>query len=73
MKPATYIDNDGFRINRETTTGATSYNLRVSTGASFTTTLPEYSGKVIIDTKENLTGLQKETRYYYKLQAVNNA
>ncbi|MDD3262834.1 MAG: Ig-like domain-containing protein [Candidatus Absconditabacteria bacterium] len=73
LKPATYIDNDGFRINRETTTGATSYKLRVSTGSSFYTTLPGYSGKTITDIKENLIGLQKETRYYYKLQAINNA
>jgi hypothetical protein len=73
FKPATYIDNDGFRINRETTTGATSYKLRVSTWASFMTTLPGYSGKVITDTKENLTGLAKETRYYYKIQAINDA
>ena len=73
LKPATYIDNDGFRINRETTTGATSYKLRVSTWSSFYTTLPWYSGKTITDIKENLIWLQKETRYYYKLQAINNA
>lgn len=73
LKPATYIDNDGFRINRETTTGATSYKLRVSTGVSFATTIPGYSGKIITDTKESLTGLAKETRYYYKIQAINSA
>lgn len=37
------------------------------------TTIPGYSGKVITDTKENLTGLAKETRYYYRIQAINDA
>lgn len=73
LKPASYIDNDGFRINRETTTGATMYKLRVSTGVSFITTLPGYDGKIITDKKESLTGLAKETRYYYKIQAINEA
>ncbi len=73
FKPANYLDNDWFRINRESTTWATIYKLRVSTTNTFSTTISWYSGKVITDTKETITWLQKETRYYYKIQAINSA
>jgi|GEM_PF-2494813 len=52
-------------------TGATGYNLQVSTSADFTTLTANYSG--LTSTSLSLSSLQPETKYYWRVSASNSA
>jgi len=72
---ATNIDNDTLQIHRATTTGTSTYKLYVSTNSGFSTTLTGYNPKLLSGniTSQTLTGLTRQTTYYYKLIANNSA
>jgi subtilisin family serine protease len=50
-------------------TGATSYRLQVSTSSTFSTLTKDVSG--ITSTSQQVTGLSRSTRYYWRVNATN--
>jgi hypothetical protein len=56
-------------LNWSTATGATSYNVLVSTSASFTTTVSSQSG--VAGLSASVSGLANSTPYYWEVSATN--
>ncbi|MEM7548391.1 MAG: fibronectin type III domain-containing protein [Bacteroidota bacterium] len=52
---------------------ADSYKLYVSTNSFFSNHISGYNGKSISGTSHNLTGLNRNNTYYYRLKAVNSS
>jgi hypothetical protein len=69
---ATNVTFSSFTANWRSVSGATGYRLDVSTTNSFTTYVPGYQnldvGNVI---SHNVTGLNPQTTYYYRVRAYN--
>ena len=71
-KGATSVTETGFQANWNTTTGADSYRLDVSTQSDFSTYVTGYQSKNVGNTTStSVTGLSGGTPYYYRLRAVN--
>lgn len=69
---ATSINADSFTANWNTVSGATCYIIDVATDASFTSILPSYNNLNVGNvTSYNITGLNCETTYYYRVRACN--
>lgn len=65
---------NSFQANWESTTGATSYELYVSTESSFASHLPSYAPMTgIAGSTQSVDGLNAGTNYWYRLLAVNAA
>jgi len=67
---ATVASSTGFTANWNAVTGATGYQLDISTDA-FTTFITGYNSKSITSTAEIVTGLTATTAYKYRVRAVN--
>lgn len=75
--PSTYagsnIGTTSFTASWTSRTGATSYDLDVSTSSSFTSFVSGYNGLNVSTTSQSVTGLSSATRYYYRVRAVNSS
>lgn len=69
---ATSVTSTGFTANWSSVTGATSYQLDVSTD-NFTTFLTGYNSKVVTGTSQILTGLTAGTSYQYRVRATSSS
>jgi hypothetical protein len=69
---ATGVTSSAFTANWSAVTGATSYQLDVSSD-SFVTFITGYNGKTVTLTSEPLVGLNPTTAYKYRVRAVNAA
>lgn len=65
------ITTNQFTINWEATTNAATYRVDVATDASFTTMIDGYNNKVVNDTSCVVTGLDRNTTYYYRVRAAD--
>lgn len=70
---ATEIDSLSFTANWTAVSTATEYHLYVSLDEGFESLLTSYGPKSVTNTGENITGLQPDTDYYYKVKAVNDS
>jgi hypothetical protein len=71
---ATNITSTGFTANWQASSGATKYLLDVSTSSTFNTFVAGYNnldvGNVL---NRNITGLNANTQYYYRIRANNSS
>ncbi len=70
---ASSITATSFTANWETTLGAASYQLDVSTTNSFSSFVSGYQNLSVITTSSSVTGLTPSTTYYYRVRAVNGS
>lgn len=61
-----------FLIDWEEADGASSYRLDVSKSTDFTTMVSGYNNLVVNDTQCLVTGLERDTTYYYRLRSVDS-
>jgi hypothetical protein len=66
----TAITSTGFTANWATVTGATGYQLDVSTSAIFASFVTGYSNLTVSGTTQAVTGLSPATTYYYRVRAT---
>ncbi len=71
-KEATEITLTSFRANWNAVDGAKKYLIDVSTDATFSSVLEEYSGKEIEALSENISGLDANKDYFFRIRALNN-
>lgn len=67
--PSTQVQFDNFQANWDSVNNASSYLLDVSGNQDFTSYIPGYQGKEIIGTNEIVSGLSRNTSYYYRVRA----
>lgn len=66
------VDTSSFDISWDKADGATSYRVDVSTSSNFTTMLIGYNNKVVNDTSCVVTGLDRNTTYYYRVRSADS-
>ena len=66
---ASAVKIDGFQANWDSVANASSYVLDISRNENFTDLLTGYNAKEIINTHEVVTGLSKNTTYYYRIRS----
>lgn len=67
------ITTNQFTIKWDATTNASSYRVDVSKNSNFTEMLNGYNNKVVSDTSCVVTGLDRNTTYYYRVRAANSS
>lgn len=67
------ITTNQFTIKWDATTNASSYRVDVSKNSNFTEMLDGYNNKEVSDTSCVVTGLDRNTTYYYRVRAANNS
>ena len=65
----TDVQIDGFQANWDSASNASSYVLDVSRNENFTDFLNGYRAKEVVDTLEIVTGLLRNTNYYYRVRS----
>jgi len=70
---ATNINNSWFVANWNGTTGASSYQIDVSTDDDFSSFVGNYNNYSITVTSTAITALNSNTNYYYRVRAVNSS
>lgn len=70
-KQATNITSSGFTASWSRVYRAESYLLDVSEDAGFATFLTGYNGKSLVSLNEEITGLESNMLYYYRVKAVS--
>jgi phosphodiesterase/alkaline phosphatase D-like protein len=68
-RPATSVRIDGFQANWNSVANAASYVLDVSRNESFTSYVTGYQAKEVVDTAEVISGLLRNTNYYYRVRS----
>ena len=71
--PAGNITVNSFTANWNSSSGATSYLLDVSTASDFSTFVSGYNGVSAGVTNKSVTGLAANTTYYYRVRAQNGS
>lgn len=66
---ATNITFTGFQMNWKAVVGAMSYLLEVAKDINFTNFVAGYESKELVGITENITGLDPQKTYYYRLRA----
>jgi phosphodiesterase/alkaline phosphatase D-like protein len=70
---ATNVTDTSFTANWTSVTGATGYRLDVATNSSFGKYVPGYQNLDVGNTtSRNVTGLTRNTNYYYRVRAYNS-
>lgn len=67
------VSTNEFVIDWEPADGADSYRVDVSKNSNFTEMLSGYNNKVVSDTNCIVTGLDRNTTYYYRVRSVNSS
>jgi phosphodiesterase/alkaline phosphatase D-like protein len=67
----TNITDQGFEVNWNVVSGATSYRVDISTEEDFSSYISGYQNKTVATNSEIVTGLTPETTYYVRVRAVN--
>ena len=67
------IGSTEFLITWDKTTNAASYRVDVSLNSSFTTMVSGYNNKVVTDNQCLVSGLKRDTTYYYRVRAANSS
>lgn len=67
------IGSTQFMITWEQTYNAASYRVDVSNDSSFTTMLSGYNNKVVTDTSCLVSGLKRDTTYFFRVRAANSS
>ena len=68
----THETASSFIANWSSVSGATGYRLDVSTSSTFATYVPGYQDRNVGNvTSQNVTGLARNTFYYYRVRAYN--
>ncbi|MFO7660105.1 MAG: endonuclease [Candidatus Cloacimonadaceae bacterium] len=70
---ATGITTSGFTANWQAVSGITEYQFDLSTSSSFDSFVTGYNALSVTGTSLNVTGLDYNTTYYYRLRAVYEA
>ena len=68
-RSATDVQIDGFQANWDSVANASSYVLDISRNEQFTDFLNGYRAKEVVDTLEVVTGLSRNTSYYYRVRS----
>ncbi len=68
-RAATTVGIDGFQANWDSVANASSYVLDVSRNENFTSYITGYRAKEVVDTLEVLSGLLRNTSYYYRVRS----
>ena len=68
-RAATGVQIDGFRANWDSVVNASSYVLDISRNETFTDFLTGYKAKEVVDTLEVVSGLLRNTNYYYRVRS----
>ena len=68
-RTATNVQIDGFQANWDSVANASSYVLDISRNEGFTDLLTGYKAKEIVDTLEAVTGLSRNTSYYFRVRS----
>lgn len=67
------VDTSSFDISWDKADGAASYRVDVSTSSNFTTMLTGYNNKFVNETSCVVTGLDRDTTYYYRVRSANSS
>ncbi len=67
------VSTNEFVIDWEQADGAASYRVDVSKNSNFTEMLDGYNNKEVSDTSCVVTGLDRNTTYYYRVRAANDS
>lgn len=67
----TSITANSFVANWDTSVGATSYRLDISTNSSFSSYVSGYDNLTVSGTSTTVSGLTANTTYYFRVRAVN--
>ncbi|MBC5773723.1 T9SS type A sorting domain-containing protein [Pontibacter sp. KCTC 32443] len=68
---ATAISQTGFTATWTTSTGTDSYRIDVSTSSNFSSYITGYQNKTVAGNTLQISGLNTNTTYYYRVRAVN--
>lgn len=66
------VDTSSFEISWDVADGATSYRVDVSKNINFTEMVTDYNNKTVTDTKCVVTGLDRDTTYYYRVRSADS-
>ena len=68
-RPATNARIDGFQANWDSVANASSYVVDISRNENFTSFVTGYQAKEVVDTLEVVSGLLRNTNYFYRVRS----
>ena len=66
------LTNSTFTASWNSVTGASYYNLDISTGSNFSNFINEYQNLIVNNTGQLVTGITQDSIYYARVRAINN-